>query len=155
VAALDPTVPVEIATLSERVSRMADRPRFETLLVGFFAVTGLLLAVIGLYGVISFLVAQRTQEIGVRMALGATAADILKLVMGRGVRMIAAGAIVGLVSALAVSRVLSSLLFSVGPRDPVAFVFVMVLLLGVAAVAAFIPARAATRVNPIVALRCD
>jgi ABC-type antimicrobial peptide transport system permease subunit len=69
--------------------------------------------------------------------------------------MIAAGAIVGLISALALSRVLSSLLFSVGPRDPVAFVFVMVLLLGVAAVAAFIPARAATRVNPIVALRCD
>ncbi len=155
VAALDPTVPVDIETLSERVSKMADKPRFETLLVSFFASTGLLLAVIGLYGVISFLVAQRTQEIGVRIAMGATRTDILQLVMGSGLRLIILGALVGLISALAVSRILSSLLFSIGPHDPVTFVFVTLLLVFVALVATVIPARAATRVNPIVALRCD
>jgi putative ABC transport system permease protein len=155
VAALDPTVPVEVERLSERVSRMADRPRFQTLLVSFFAGTGLLLAVIGLYGVISFLVVQRMQEIGVRMALGATRADVLRLVMGRGARMIAAGAIIGSIAALVVSRVLSSLLFNIGPHDPVTFVCVTMLLVLVALVATLIPARAATRVDPVVALRCE
>jgi hypothetical protein len=121
VAALDSTVPVDVETLTERVSKMADRPRFESLLVGFFAATGLVLAVIGLYGVISFLVTQRAQEIGVRMALGASRGDILRLVMGRSLRLIAGGTLAGLVAALAASRVLSSLLFSVGPRDPLTF----------------------------------
>jgi putative ABC transport system permease protein len=155
VAALDPTVPVEIETLSERVSRMADQPRFETLLVSFFASMGLLLAVIGLYGVISFLVAERTQEIGVRIALGADKGDVLRLVMGKSFQLIAWGALTGLLLALAGSRVLSSLLFSVGPHDPVTFVLVTLLLILVALLATFLPARSATRVDPIVALRCD
>lgn len=155
VAALDPTVPVVIATLSERVSRMADQPRFETLLVGFFASTGLVLAVVGLYGVISFLVAQRTSEFGVRMALGATRSDILRLVVGSGLRLILAGATLGLACALAVSRALSSLLFSVGPHDPVAFGCVALLMVVVALLATLIPAASATRVDPTVALRCD
>jgi predicted permease len=155
VATLDPTVPVDVETLTERVSRMADRPRFESLLVGFFAATGLLLAVIGLYGVISFLVAQRTQEIGVRMALGASRGDILRLVMGRSLRLIAWGTIAGLVAALAASRGLSSLLFSVGPRDPFSYILVVMLLVCVGFVASLIPARSATRVDPAVALRSE
>ncbi|HEY6413971.1 MAG TPA: ABC transporter permease [Edaphobacter sp.] len=155
VAALDPTVPADVETLSERVSRMADRPRFESLLVGFFAATGLLLAVVGLYGVISFLVTQRTQEIGVRMALGASRGDILRLVMGRSLRLIAGGTIAGLVAALAASRVLSSLLFSVGPRDPLTFGLVVVVLVLVGLAASLIPARLATRVDPAVALRSE
>lgn len=155
VAAIDPTVPVEVGTLSERVSRMADQPRFEALLVAFFAATGLLLAVVGLYGVISFLVAQRTPEFGVRMALGATRSDILSLVVGSGLRLILTGAVLGLVCALVVSRALSSLLFSVGPHDPPAFGCVALLMVVVALMATLIPATSATRVDPTVALRCD
>ncbi len=123
--------------------------------MGFFAATGLLLAVIGLYGVISFLVAQRTQEIGVRMALGAGRGDILRLVMGKSLRLIVWGTMVGLIAALAVLRVLSSLLFGVGSHDPATFVVVTLLLVAVALVATLVPARLASRVDPIVALRCE
>jgi predicted permease len=155
VASLDPTVPADIMTLSERVDKMADRPRFEMLLVGFFACTGLILAVIGLYGVISFFVAQRTQEIGVRIAIGASRADILRLVLMDALRMIVPGVLLGLVLALALSRVLSSLLFEVAPHDPVAFAGVTCLLIFVALLACLIPGGSATRVNPLDALRCD
>ncbi len=155
VAALDPTVPVDIKTLSERVGKMADQPRFETLLVGFFACAGLLLAVIGLYGVISFFVVQRTQEIGIRMAVGASRADILRLVLASALRLIVPGVFLGLLLALALSRVLSSLLFNVAPHDPVAFAAVTGLLILVAVLASLIPGSSATRVNPTVALRCD
>jgi putative ABC transport system permease protein len=155
VAALDPTLPVDIATLRQRVAKLADQPRFQTTLVSFFAAAGLVLAMIGLYGVIAYLVAQRTQEIGVRMALGADKGDILRLVMGRSLRLIVAGIAVGLAAALAATRVLSSLLYSIGPHDPVTFGLVTLLLVLVAIVAALIPARSATSVNPIVALRCD
>jgi putative ABC transport system permease protein len=155
VAALDPTVPVEVQTLSERVNRMADQPRFETLLVSFFASTGLLLAIVGLYGVIAFLVAQRTQEIGIRMALGATRGDILKLVLASGVRLIVPGAILGAVLALGLSRVLATLLFSVGPRDPLTFAVVTAGLIVVALLATLIPAVSAVKVDPTVALRCE
>jgi putative ABC transport system permease protein len=155
VRAMDPTLPADIATLRQQVAKLADQPRFQTTLVSFFAATGLVLAMIGLYGVIAYLVAQRTQEIGVRMALGADKGDILRLVMGRSLRLIMSGIVFGLVAALAATRVLSSLLYSIGPHDPVTFGLVTVLLVLVAIVAALIPARSATSVNPIVALRCD
>lgn len=155
VAALNPTLPVDIATLRERVSKLADQPRFQTTLVSFFAAIGLVLSMIGLYGVITYLVAQRTQEIGVRMALGADRGDILRLVMRRSLRLIVSGTAFGLLAALAVTRVLSSLLYSIGPHDPFTFVLVTLMLILVALVATLIPARSATRVDPIVALRCD
>jgi putative ABC transport system permease protein len=155
VAALDPTLPVEVATLDEKVNKLADQPRFQTTLAGFFAATGLLLAVIGLYGVMAYLVAQRTQEIGVRMALGADRGDVLRLVMGRSLRLIGWGLVVGLGVSVAVSRVMGSLLFGVGPRDPVAYGIVTLLLVFVAVVATLVPARAASRVDPMVALRCE
>jgi predicted permease len=155
VAALDPTLPVDIATLRQRVAKLADQPRFQTTLVSFFAAAGLVLAMIGLYGVIAYLVAQRTQEIGVRMALGADKGDILRLVMGRSLRLIVSGIAFGLVAALVATRVLSSLLYSVGPHDPVTFGLVTLLLVLVAIVAALIPARTATSVSPVVALRCE
>jgi putative ABC transport system permease protein len=155
VAALDPTLPVDIATLRQRVAKLADQPRFQTTLVSFFAATGLVLAMIGLYGVIAYLVAQRTQEIGVRMALGADKGDIVRLVMGRSLRLILSGIAVGLAASLAATRVLSSLLYSIGPHDPVTFGLVTLVLVLVAIAAALIPARSATSVNPIVALRCD
>jgi putative ABC transport system permease protein len=155
VAALDPTLPVDIATLRQRVSKLADQPRFQVTLVGFFAAIGLVLAVIGLYGVMAFLVAQRTQEIGVRMALGAGRGDILRLVMGKSLRLIVCGTVAGLVAALAVSRVLSSLLFGIGSHDPVTFALVTLLLIVVALLATLVPARRAASVNPVEALRAE
>jgi putative ABC transport system permease protein len=155
IAQIDPTVPVEIETLAESVSKLADRPRFETALLGFFALCGLLMAVIGLYGVIAFVVAQRTQEIGVRMALGATRMNILRLIAGEGVRLIALGGAVGLVAAVLTAQLLKSLLFHVAPRDPVTYAAVAILLGVVALVATLLPARAAMKVEPVVALRYD
>lgn len=155
VAALDPTLPIDIATLHQRVSKLADQPRFQTLLVGFFAATGLVLALIGLYGVISFLVTQRTQEIGVRLALGANKSDILRLVIGQSLRLIAAGTALGLIAALAATRVLSSQLFGIDAHDPGTFAIVTLLLVVIALMASLLPARSASRVNPIVALRCE
>jgi predicted permease len=155
VAQLDPIAPVVIDTVSEQVSKLADRPRFETALLGFFAFCGLLMAVIGLYGVISFVATQRTQEIGVRMALGATRLDILRLIAGEGVRLIALGGVVGLGGALACAQLLKGLLFNVGPRDPATYGAVVVLLGVVALAATLIPARAAMKVEPVEALRYE
>jgi putative ABC transport system permease protein len=152
---LDPTVPVEIDTLSNSVTKLADRPRFETALLGFFAACGLLMAVIGLYGVISYVAAQRTQEIGVRMALGATRADILRLIAMEGVRLILLGGLSGLGVALATAQLLKSLMFNVGPHDPATYAVVVMLLSLVALAATLIPARAAMRIDPGEALRCE
>jgi putative ABC transport system permease protein len=155
VAQLDPNAPVEIDRLSENVSKLADRPRFETALLGFFAACGLLMAVIGLYGVISYVAAQRTQEIGVRMALGATRADILRLIAMEGVRLILLGGLLGLGVALATAQLLKGLMFNVGPRDPAPYAMVVLLLSLVALAATLIPARAAMRIDPGEALRCE
>jgi putative ABC transport system permease protein len=155
IGSIDPTVPVDVETLDKKVSQLADRPRFETALLGFFASTGLVMAVIGLYGVIAYMAVQRTQEIGVRMALGARRGDILGLVLGEGMRLIAAGGLAGLVAALALSRVLKSLLFSVGPHDPISFIAVVLVLVAVAALATLFPALSAMRTNPGEALRVE
>jgi len=153
IAHLEPNAPVEIETLSREVNKLADRPRFETALLGFFAACGLLMAVIGLYGVISYLATQRTQEIGVRMALGATRADILRLIAMEGIRLIALGGVFGLGAALAGAQLLKSLTFHVGPRDPATYIAVVSLLGLVALAATLIPARAAMRTDPGEALR--
>ena len=155
VAQLDPIAPVEMDTISQQVSKLADRPRFEMALLGFFAGCGLLMAVIGLYGVVSFVATQRTQEIGVRMALGATRFDILRLIAGEGVGLIMLGGVVGLGGALAGAQLLRSLLYNVGPHDPALFAAASLLLLVVAIAATLIPARAATKVEPVVALRYE
>jgi predicted permease len=155
VAALDTTLPIDLATLQERVSKLAAPARFQSLLVTFFAATGLALALIGLYGVIAFLVAQRTQEIGVRMALGANRGDILRLVMASSLKLILSGTVLGTVIALVAARFLAGLLYGVGPYDPVTFCLVTLMLIAVAVAATLAPARRAAGVNPIVALRCD
>jgi predicted permease len=122
IAQIDSTVPVQVETLTQQVSKLADRPRFETALLGFFAGCGLLMAVIGLYGVIAFLAAQRTQEIGVRMALGATRIGILRLIAGEGFRLILVGGLLGLGASLVMAKWIQSLLFNVEARDPLSYV---------------------------------
>lgn len=155
IASIDPTVPVETEILNQTVRRMADRPRFETALLAFFAFTGLMLAVVGLYGLMAFTTAQRTREIGIRMALGATRQNILRLITGDGFRMVAVGGALGLGAALAISRLLKALLFDVSTEDPLTFVVVPLILALVALVAILIPARAGMRVEPAATLRAE
>lgn len=141
--------------MTERVSKFADRPRFEAALLGLFACIGVLLAAIGIYGVIAFLVAQRTQEIGVRTALGATRQDILRLLGVQGLRVVLFGGVLGLLIAAAGLHVLSSLLFGVHAADPLSFAVVFLLLGAIATLAIWIAARKATHVEPMQTLRCE
>lgn len=155
IAQLDPTVPVTTEPLTGLVRKLADRPRFEMALLGFFAFCGLLMAMVGLYGVISFLATQRTQELGLRMALGATRVDILRLISSEGVRLIVAGGVIGLASSAATAQLLKSLLYEVKPDDPAMYAVATFLLVLVALAATLIPARAAMKVEPTVALRYE
>jgi putative ABC transport system permease protein len=152
---IDPMAPVEIERLSATVNKLADRPRFETALLSFFACTGLVMAVIGLYGVVSFMAQQRTREIGIRIAVGADRGDVLALILREGVRLIVIGGAIGICASLVLTRVLESVLFHVGPRDPVTFIAVPVMLAIVALVAVLIPARAAMKTDPVMALRWE
>ena len=152
---LAPDVPVKFSTFADDMGGwLADR-RFLLLLVGLFACTALIIAGVGLYGVVAFFVAQRTQEIGVRMAIGAQRSDVLRLVLGEAARMAAFGVIIGVVASLAISRLLTSLLFGISATDPLTFIGVAALLSLVALAASFIPAYRATRVDPITALRYE
>ncbi len=139
----------------EVVAHSIASQRFSLILMGAFAGLALLLAGIGIYGVLSYLVGRRTREIGVRMALGAQRLDVLRMVLGDGARMTMVGAAVGLVAALALTRLMASMLFGVRPTDPVTFVAVAVLLCGIALFACYLPARRAARVDPNVALRYE
>jgi putative ABC transport system permease protein len=154
-ADIDPGLPVDIQTLSQRVGKLARRPKFNALLLSLFAAIGMLLAAIGVYGVVGYLVAQRTQEIGVRMALGATPRNILKMILLHFLRWTLAGALLGLAGSWFATRVLESLLFEVRAHDPWLLVGAGGLLLIVAFLAAWIPARRAMRVDPMVALRYE
>ena len=155
IEAIDPTVPVEVETLDTWVGRLADRPRFETALLSFFAATGLLMAIVGLYGVVAFMAQQRTQEIGIRMALGATRADVLRLILGQGLRLVVMGGALGLCAALAFARVMQAVLFKVTPHDPASFAAVAGLLALVALIAILVPARSAMKTDPVSALRWE
>jgi putative ABC transport system permease protein len=153
---IDPNQPVgEVRAMDELVSADLARPRFTMLLLGAFASSALLLAAIGLYGVIAFWVTQRTREIGVRVALGAEYGDVLRLVMWRGTLLIGAGLAIGGVATLAFGRALSGLLYGIKPTDPVTLAAAAVVLAGVAMLATYVPARRAARVDPLVALRYE
>ena len=152
--AVDPTLPLSGAqTLDETVSASLAERRFSMEMVALFAVTALLLAGVGIYGVISYMVGERTHEIGIRMALGAESRSILRMVLRQGVGLALAGAVVGLIGALIVSNLMSGLLYGVRPTDPLTFAGVALLLIGVAMLASYMPARRAIRVDPMVALR--
>jgi putative ABC transport system permease protein len=144
-----------IQPMTKFIAESVARRRFNALLTGLFAVVALLLAAVGIFGVLNYAVTQRTQEIGLRVALGAQTRDVLRLVLGQGVRLILFGLAVGLAASLALTRVLAVMLFGVTPTDPLTFVAVSFLLVSVALVACYIPARRATRVDPLVALRYE
>jgi predicted permease len=152
---VDATLPVEVETMQAQMSKLADRPRFNAVLLGLFAGIGVLLAAIGLYGVMSFLVAQRVPEIGVRMALGATPGNVAKLVLSEAARWTIAGALVGIAGSIAAARLLGSLLFQVPKNDPWSLGGAVGLLMAIALMAAWLPARRAARVDPAVALRSE
>jgi putative ABC transport system permease protein len=153
VTSLDPTQPVILEAMAQRVSKLADRPRFNAVLLTLFALTGVCLAAVGLFGVVGYLVAQRTREIGVRMALGATPHNILRLVLRSVARWTLVGALAGFVGSWFAARLLQALLFDVSVHDPWLLSAPILLLAAIAFLAGFIPARRAMRVDPMVALR--
>jgi ABC-type antimicrobial peptide transport system permease subunit len=156
VRTLDPDLAItDVRTMTEAVSSSVSGPRFNTFLLGIFAVVALLLASIGIYGVLAYIVSQQTHEIGIRLALGAEPRRVFGLVVGRGARLAALGAAIGVAGAIALTRLMRGLLYSVSPTDPLTFVAVVTLLLSVALAACWIPARRAMKVDPIVALRYE
>jgi len=142
-------------TMSEVIASSLAERQFSMILFGIFAALALLLASIGIYGVVSYLAGQRTHEIGVRMTMGARPRDVLRLVLGQGLKMAFLGVAVGIPAALALTRLMANLLFGVSATDPITFAGVGIILTFVALLACFVPARRATRVDPIVALRYE
>ena len=156
VGALDRDLPVfGVKTMDEYLAASVAAPRFNTTLLSIFAAVALALTIVGLYGVMSYAVAQRTNEIGIRMALGAQTRDVMRLVVKQGVKLVALGLALGLVGSFALMRLLTALLFGVTKHDPLTFAAVSVLLAAVALLACYIPARRATRIDPLAALRYE
>jgi len=154
--ALDNAAPVfDVGAAEQTVGQTVAQPRFNLILLGLFAVVALLLASVGIYGVLSNAVRQRTHEMGVRLALGARPSAVFRLVIRQGMALAVAGIVIGLSGAFALTRYLESLLFEVKPADPLTFGVVVLLLLGVSLLACWIPARRATKVDPLVALRAE
>jgi putative ABC transport system permease protein len=155
-ARVDPELPLyDVRLMDQRLAGTLATARFNTLLLSLLGGIGLLLAASGIYGVIAYFVSQRTQEIGVRIALGASTGSVVRLILAQAMRPVAAGAVVGIVAALSASRVLASQLFNVSPTDPLTIGAVVAALVGVALIASAVPARRAATVNPTRALQSE
>jgi len=153
---IDPTVPIfDVRALDDLLAESFGSRRFNMYLLGCFATAAAGLSCVGLFGVLAYLVSQRTRDIGIRLALGAARRDVITLIVGRGMTLALSGAAIGLATAFGAARLMKSLLFSVSPWDPLTFVTVPLLLIVVALIACYLPARRATRVDPLVALRSE
>ncbi|HSB11220.1 MAG TPA: FtsX-like permease family protein, partial [Blastocatellia bacterium] len=152
---LDPEIPANFRTFQQVYSASLGSRRFNVILIGFFGITALLLATAGVFGVMAYSVSRRTREFGVRVALGATSGDVLRMVLGQGMQTILIGVAIGIVGSFALTKTVSSLLFGVSATDPITFAGVTLLLVAVSLLACYIPARRATKVDPMVALRCE
>jgi ABC-type antimicrobial peptide transport system permease subunit len=146
---------LQLQTVEEMFGELTAQRRFQAWLMAAFAAVALLLSAVGIFGIVHFTVSQRQREFGVRIALGATRQDVFRLVVGQGLRLPAIGAASGLIGAFAVTRVIEHLLFQVSPTDPFTFAGVSALLMAVALLACWIPARRATRIDPLTSLRCE
>jgi putative ABC transport system permease protein len=156
VAEIDKDQPIaNINTMENRLANSLARQRFSALLLGIFAGLALALAAVGLYGVMSYAVAERTHEIGIRMALGASRADVLGMIIREGLMLTIIGSGIGIIGAFFLTRLMASLLYGVSATDPATFALITALLVGVALTASFVPARRATKVDPMVALRYE
>src|SRR5262249_19287659 len=156
VLAVDKEQPVTgVQTLEQVIAAAKSQPRFTTQLVGGFALVALLLAAFGIYGVMAYAVSQRTREVGVRMAMGAQTADVLRLMIAQGMKLALLGVGVGLAGAFALTRLMKTMLFGVSATDPVTFSMIALSLATIALVACWIPARRATKVDPMIALRAE
>jgi predicted permease len=155
IASRDPNLVIRLNTMEALINESVAQPRFRTWLIGVFSVFALTLACLGIYGVIAYLVTQRYKEIGIRMALGATRANILQLILGRTFKLTAVGIVAGLIAAFFLTRFLSSILFGITAHDPVTFVAVPLCLIAIALLAGYLPARRATRVDPVRSLRYE
>jgi len=154
--AIDSNIPIaNVRTMDQILANVTAQPRFNTILLGIFAAVALALASVGIYGVLSYSVTQRTREIGVRIALGAQQGDVLKLVIRQGMSLCLLGVAVGLLASFALTRLMEGMLFGVSATDPAIFMTIGVFLLGVALLACYLPARRATKVDPIIALRYE
>jgi putative ABC transport system permease protein len=154
VHAIDRDVPISaVESMREAIHASVEQPRFRSMLLGLFAAIALVLAAAGIFGVISYSVSRRTHEIGIRMALGASSRSVLRLVLAESATLVMVGLALGIPAALALTRLLSNLLFAVRPTDPITFVAVATLLIAVALGASYFPTRRAMRVDPLVALR--
>jgi putative ABC transport system permease protein len=152
---LDPEMPARFRTFSQVYAASLGSRRFNVVLLGFFGITALLLATTGVFGVMAYSVSRRTREIGVRVALGARTGDVLRMILGQGMRTIVVGVAIGIAGALALTRTVESLLFGVTATDPLTFGGVTLLLVCAALLACYVPARRATKVDPMVALRYE
>jgi putative ABC transport system permease protein len=155
IRALDPQIVVKVATMQSLINETIAQPRFRTWLIGVFSIFALTLACLGIYGVIAYLVTQRYKEIGIRIALGATRANILQLILTRTFKLTAAGILAGLLAAFFLSRFLSSILFGITAHDALTFIAVPFCLILIAVLAGYLPARRATRVDPVSSLRYE
>src|SRR5919205_331293 len=153
---VDRSVPVSnVRTMDHVVSESITQPRFNLFLLGLFSTVAMLLSAAGIYGVTAYTVTQRTHELGIRIALGAQVSDVLKMILGQGMAVIGIGLVLGLAAAFALTRLLRSLLFGVGENDPLTFAAITLVLFMVALIACYVPARRATKVDPLTALRYE